>query len=34
MAPSDGLVLPHDHPLLHFAKQLDVLAWWPETVNI
>jgi hypothetical protein len=34
MAPSDGLVLPHDQPLLHFAKQLDVLVWWPERVNV
>jgi len=33
MAPSDGLVLPHDTPLLHFAKRLDVLVWWPEKVT-
>jgi len=32
MAPSDGLVLPHATPLLHFAKRLDVLVWWPEKV--
>jgi uncharacterized protein YqjF (DUF2071 family) len=34
MAPSDGLVLPHDQPLRHFAKRLDVLAWWPERVIV
>jgi hypothetical protein len=34
MAPSGGLVLPHDQPLLHFAKRLDVLVWWPEKVNV
>jgi uncharacterized protein YqjF (DUF2071 family) len=33
MAPSDGLVLPHVQPLLHFAKMLDVLVWWPEQVD-
>lgn len=34
MAPSDGLVLPHDQPVLHFAKRLEVLVWWPERVNV
>lgn len=32
MAPAEGLVLPHDEPLLHFAKELEVVAWWPEKV--
>jgi hypothetical protein len=34
MASSDGLVLPHEKPRLHFAKQLDVLVWWPEKVLV
>jgi uncharacterized protein YqjF (DUF2071 family) len=33
MALSDGIVLPPTAPLLHFAKQLDVLVWWPERVR-
>jgi uncharacterized protein len=34
MAAADGLLLPEQAPLLHFAKKLDVLAWWPEPVRI
>jgi len=27
MAEAAGLVLPHNHPLLHFARRLDVMIW-------
>ena len=30
MATSHGLTLPSTPPLLHFAKRLDVQAWWPR----
>jgi uncharacterized protein YqjF (DUF2071 family) len=32
VAQADGLALPNVPPLLHFAKELDVLVWWPEDV--
>ena len=28
-----GVALPPDAPLLHFAKTLEVLAWWPERLG-
>lgn len=28
-----GLRLPATRPLLHFARELDVRAWWPERVS-
>ena len=34
MALSAGIVLPKTVPLLHFAKRLDVLVWWPERVRV
>jgi hypothetical protein len=30
VARADGLSLPPEPPLLHFARTLDVLVWWPE----
>jgi uncharacterized protein YqjF (DUF2071 family) len=33
MAASHGLELPDAPPLLHFAKRLDVVAWWPRPVG-
>jgi hypothetical protein len=33
MAASHGLVLPTSPPLLHFAKRVDVQAWWPRPIR-
>jgi uncharacterized protein YqjF (DUF2071 family) len=33
VAQSHGLHLPEEKPLLHFAKQLEVLIWMPERVR-
>ncbi len=33
MAASHGIALPATPPLLHFAKRLDVRAWWPRPVR-
>jgi uncharacterized protein len=30
MASAHGIELPDVRPLLHFAKRLDVVAWWPR----
>jgi uncharacterized protein YqjF (DUF2071 family) len=30
MAQAAGITLPESKPLLHFARQLEVLVWWPE----
>jgi uncharacterized protein YqjF (DUF2071 family) len=30
MASGHGLTLPDEDPVLHFAKRLDVVAWWPR----
>ena len=30
MAAAAGITLPDVPPLLHFAKRLDVVAWWPR----
>ena len=27
-----GSSLPTEPPLLHFAKRLDVVAWWPRRI--
>jgi uncharacterized protein YqjF (DUF2071 family) len=32
MAAAQGIVLPDEPPVLHFARRLDVVAWWPRTV--
>ena len=32
MAAAHGIALPADAPLLHFAKRLDVVAWWPRRI--
>jgi hypothetical protein len=32
MAQVAGIELPDTKPLLHFSKQIEVLAWWPEKV--
>jgi uncharacterized protein len=34
MAARHGLDLPATPPLVHFAKRLDVQAWWPRPVRI
>jgi uncharacterized protein YqjF (DUF2071 family) len=33
MAASHGIALPTSPPLLHFAKRLDVQAWWPRPIR-
>jgi uncharacterized protein YqjF (DUF2071 family) len=33
MAASHGIALPAVPPLLHFAKRLDVQAWWPRRLS-
>jgi uncharacterized protein YqjF (DUF2071 family) len=33
MAHAQGIELPTDAPLLHFAKRLDVVAWWPRRIG-
>jgi uncharacterized protein YqjF (DUF2071 family) len=33
MAAAHGIELPAVSPLLHFAKRLDVVAWWPRPVR-
>lgn len=30
MAAAHGIDLPDEAPLLHFARRLDVVAWWPR----
>jgi uncharacterized protein YqjF (DUF2071 family) len=30
MAQAAGIELPAEKPLLHFARDLEVLVWWPE----
>jgi len=30
MAQAAGITLPDSKPLLHFARQLEVLVWWPQ----
>jgi uncharacterized protein YqjF (DUF2071 family) len=30
MAEAAGIRLPNEQPLLHFAKRLEVLVWWPQ----
>ena len=32
MALAAGIELPDTKPLLHFSRNIDVLAWWPEKV--
>jgi uncharacterized protein YqjF (DUF2071 family) len=32
MAAAEGVVLPDEAPLLHFAGRLDVVAWWPRKI--
>jgi uncharacterized protein YqjF (DUF2071 family) len=32
MAAAAGIHLPDRPPLLHFARRLDIRAWWPERV--
>jgi len=33
MASAQGLALPSDPPLLHFARRQDVVAWMPQRVK-
>lgn len=33
MAAAQGIDLPAVAPLLHFAKRVDVVAWWPRRVG-
>jgi len=33
MARADSIELPERKPLLHFARNLTVLVWWPERVQ-
>jgi uncharacterized protein len=33
MALADGIVLPDATPLLHYARGLRVLVWWPEAMK-
>ena len=33
VAQSQGLELPANPPLLHYASQVDALAWWPEQIT-
>ena len=33
MAAAHGIELPAVPPLLHFAKRLDVVAWWPRPIH-
>ncbi len=33
MAAAHGIELPAEAPLLHFAKRLDVVAWWPRRIG-
>jgi uncharacterized protein YqjF (DUF2071 family) len=33
MAAAHGLMLPAVPPVLHFAKRLDVQAWWPRPIR-
>ena len=33
MAEAAGIRLPDQPPLLHFAKRLEVLVWWPRRVG-
>jgi uncharacterized protein YqjF (DUF2071 family) len=33
MAAATGIALPDDEPVLHFARNLEVLAWTPERVG-
>jgi uncharacterized protein YqjF (DUF2071 family) len=30
MAAPIGVTLPHTPPLLHFARQVDMVGWWPQ----
>jgi uncharacterized protein len=32
VAHANGLALPSAPPLLHFARKIDVIVWWPERV--
>jgi uncharacterized protein YqjF (DUF2071 family) len=32
MALAAGIELPETKPLLHFSRNIDVLAWWPEKI--
>jgi uncharacterized protein len=32
MTQQIGLMLPEAHPLLHFSKRLDALAWLPRRI--
>src|SRR5438552_13388175 len=34
MAEAAGIRLPNQLPLLHFAKRLEVLVWWPKRVGL
>ena len=33
MAAAHGIDLPDEPPLLHFARRLDVVAWWPRRLG-
>lgn len=33
VARASGIRLPDSAPMLHFAKAMDVLVWWPEQVE-
>ena len=33
MAAAAGITLPDIAPVLHFAKRLDVVAWWPRPIR-
>ncbi|HUR36439.1 MAG TPA: DUF2071 domain-containing protein [Terriglobales bacterium] len=33
MASASGMLVPDLPPLLHFAKRMDVLVWWPDHVR-
>jgi hypothetical protein len=30
MALAAGIALPDSKPFLHFARELEVLVWWPK----
>ena len=34
MTAPAGIVLPETAPRLHFAKKMDVVVWWPESVAL
>jgi uncharacterized protein YqjF (DUF2071 family) len=33
MAVAAGINLPHQKPLLHFSRFLEVLIWWPQEAD-